>query len=195
MTSIRFRGNSLSDNKRNQAISQTQFYEYKNKWVLLQCWLHCLSEKGELPKLNSNDEIFISEDFNPPVGLVKRYRKRFNKKEKSFREKWIKDGFFQIPEIKEKLKSDGELRETIFNNHYKSESTPGNKICTAKELGIKDLNHYDNKISWVLADSLFWVKSYFEFCDDGTFKLVKKLEKKFPIVKGIGEKAILKAGK
>ena len=85
MSSFRFRGISLSDSKRAEAISHTQFYEYKNNWVKLNSWLHTLSIRGELPKLDINDEIDIPDDFNPPEGLIKFYEKKFNKREKSHR--------------------------------------------------------------------------------------------------------------
>ncbi len=178
MSSFRFRGISLSDSKRAEAISHTQFYEYKNNWVKLNSWLHTLSIRGELPKLDINDEIDIPDDFNPPEGLIKLYRKKFNKREKSHRELWMKEDLFNFPEIKNIKRKKSNYRKSFFDNRYERESTPGVNVSSAKLLGIKGLDEYDQKVNWVLASTLFCVSTFYENSNDGTFNLVKKLEKR-----------------
>ena len=89
-----YRGICLSENNQDNAISQPNFYKFKNYWVKLECYLRYLFEKGEVPTLTPNDQIFIPEDFCPKEEHLNFYRKKFNRNKKRWVKMMIKNNKF-----------------------------------------------------------------------------------------------------
>ena len=61
-------------NNSDEAISQEEYSLFKNTWVRRECYLHTLFLNGELPVLDSDDLIFIPDEFNPSQEGLNRYR-------------------------------------------------------------------------------------------------------------------------
>ena len=76
---IMFRGRCLPMNNSDEAISQQEYSLFKNTWVRRECYLHTLFLNGELPVLDSDDLIFIPDEFEPSQEGLNRYRTVFRK--------------------------------------------------------------------------------------------------------------------
>ena len=89
-----YRGNCLSENNKDKAISQTHYYKFKVNWVRRECWLRTLFEKGEVPTTTTDDQIYIPEEFSPTEKLEKFYTRKFNSVHKILVKNWFKERKF-----------------------------------------------------------------------------------------------------
>ena len=86
---VLYRGNCLPMTNSNEAISQQEYSLFKNTWVRRECYLHTLYLNGELPVLDSNDLIFVPDDFTPSLENLRFYRKSFSKSFKRWRKRTV----------------------------------------------------------------------------------------------------------
>tara|TARA_B100000212_G_C27238250_1_gene474661 strand:+ start:161 stop:745 length:585 start_codon:yes stop_codon:yes gene_type:complete len=155
----RYRGSCLSEKNQDTAISQTTFYNFKNNWLRLQCYLHILFEKGELPTLTPDDLIYIPEDFTPSEKLKKFYQKKFNYLIKRKRNSMIQKGDFTKDISKDKNKWRIKFSK-LLEHEYKELADPSRLYTTFDENELKfkkinkELTEYQ-KISIQLANSCF----------------------------------------
>tara|TARA_B100000886_G_scaffold257017_1_gene182172 strand:+ start:271 stop:495 length:225 start_codon:yes stop_codon:yes gene_type:complete len=63
--------------------------------VKQECYLRSLFEKGEVPTLTPDDQIFIPEDFSPDGKHKDFYRDKFNTHQKNWVNRMIKGVFDQ----------------------------------------------------------------------------------------------------
>jgi len=159
----RYRGICLSEKNQDSAISQTTFYNFKNSWLRLQCYLHILFEKGELPTLTSDDLIYIPEDFTPSKKLEKFYQKKFNYLIKRKRKSMLKEGDFTKNISGDKNKWRIKFSK-LLENEYKELSDPSRLYTTFDENELvfkkinKELTEFQ-KISIQLINSCFLLNS------------------------------------
>ena len=104
-----YRGNCLPENNKDQVKvkSQSDYFKFKNNWVLLECWLHTLWEQNKLPELHYMDPlhilddlclpdgIYIPDDFEPSEKLKNHYQEKFNRYQQVTVKKWQRDGIFE----------------------------------------------------------------------------------------------------
>ena len=93
----------------NEAISQQEYSLFKNTWVRRECYLHTLFLNGELPVLDSDDLIFIPDEFTPTQEGLKFYRKIFSKFYKGLRRRIVQE---------EKIDRDSSLDKGVSSKKF-----------------------------------------------------------------------------
>ena len=159
-----YRGTCLSGNNRDKAISQPVFLKFKNNWVKIECWLRILSEKGELPTLTPDDEIYVPEEFKPSEKLKNFYRKKFSQVFRHKRKRMIKgDKYYEdISQNKNKWRA---KFSKVLEHDYKFWSDPTNIYDVVEDLKTKKINKNLNefqKLGMLLMISTFKVERFFE---------------------------------
>jgi len=157
-----YRGVCLSKNNQDNAISQSQSYyrKFKVSWVRRECWLRFLFEKGELPTLTPDDQIFIPEDFRPDEKDKKFYIRKFNTHLRIFVKQLIEEGkfsefnstFFAKMSIGNRSLMDG-----YYEMALKAESS-FDYLLTILGKSNKTWMTEDQKIAIRLYDSTFFVQ-------------------------------------
>ena len=158
-----YRGNCLSENNKDNAISQTNYYKFKVNWVRRECWLRNLFEKGEVPTLTPNDKIYIPEEFTPSEKLEKFYTRKFNSVHKILIKNWLKErkffafknSFFAKLSI-----ASYEGNVSLLDKYYEKLSDPNLSVYFLLGFRGQKLTKLteDQKIEILLHDSTFLVQ-------------------------------------
>ena len=106
---VLYRGNCLPMTNSNEAISQQEYSLFKNTWVRRECYLHTLFLNGELPVLDSDDLIFIPDEFTPTQEGLRFYRKIFSKFYKGLRRRIVQE---------EKIDRDSSLDKVVSSKKF-----------------------------------------------------------------------------
>ena len=104
-----YRGNCLPMTNSDEAISQQEYSLFKNTWVRRECYLQTLFLNGELPVLDSDDLIFIPNEFTPTQEGLRFYRKIFSKFYKGLRRRIVQE---------EKIDRDSSLDKGLSSNRF-----------------------------------------------------------------------------
>ncbi len=159
-----YRGECLSENNKDNAISQTNYHKFKIDWVTRECWLRTLFEKGEVPSLTSDDQIYIPEEFAPSEKLKKFYTKKFNSFHKILVKNWFKEKKFSAfkNSFFAKLSLASHTRNvSLVDNYYEKlidpKSTRVYFLLGFLGQQLKKLTE-DEKIEILLHDSTFFVQ-------------------------------------
>ena len=145
-----YRGNCLSENNQDNAISQTNFLKFKNRWVTQECYLRSLFEKGEVPT------------FSPEKKHEDIYRDKFNTHQKNWVNRMIKGNFDQD------ISKDKNKRRIKFSkmvdHFYENLAEPTNVYAISENLQTRmindELDEYQ-KLSLLLSYSTFILKQEF----------------------------------
>ena len=164
-----YRGICLSGNKKDNAISQPNFYKFKNYWVKLECYLRYLFEKGEVPTLTPDDQIFIPDEFCPKDEHLNFYRKKFNRNQKRWVKQMIKNHKFD----KDISNKEGIWRidfSKLIDHLYKSLADKENLYEITENFQSrkinKELDEYQ-KLSLLLSYSSFKLQAEFGLIQTG----------------------------
>ena len=158
-----YRGICLSENNKDNAISQPNYLKFKNYWVRRECWLRILSDRGELPTLTPNDEIYIPEEFTPTKEHEKFYRKKFGLLFKDKRKRMLKEGIYSEDISKDKNKRRLKFSK-VLEHDYKFWADPTNIYEVVEDLEKKKINktlNEDQKLGFLLVSSTFMVRHEF----------------------------------
>ena len=158
-----YRGICLSENNQDNAISQSNYINFKNYWVLRECWLRTLFEKGELPTLTPDDQIFIPKEFTPPKVHIAFYRKRFSHFFKDKRKSMLRGSVYSKDISKDKNIWRLKLSK-VLEHDYQYWGDPTNIYEVVEDFEKKKINKTlteFQKISFQLINSTFLLKQEF----------------------------------
>tara|TARA_B100000886_G_scaffold257854_1_gene182894 strand:+ start:179 stop:697 length:519 start_codon:yes stop_codon:yes gene_type:complete len=146
-----YRGNCLSESNQDNAISQTNFLKFKNRWVTQECYLRSLFEKGEVPTLTTDDQIFIPEDFSPEDKHKDFYRDKFNTHQKNWVNRMVK-GVYDQDISKDKNKRRIKFSKMV-DHFYENLAKPTNVYAISENLQTRmindELDEYQKTISFI----------------------------------------------
>ena len=185
-------GICLPEKNKEVEKSRENYYQFKNFWILRECWLHTLWEDNKIPQLDYFEKlgypfpecllpsgIYIPDDFEPSEQLKKYYKEKFNYHLQVLIKKWQKEGFF--------YERDKRPNQSGMDFWYKASLKPFfiynsyNKIDRDK--AIRSLSEKE-KISMLLIDSTFMYEmdltstKIFEISKIGESYINYKLSKK-----------------
>ena len=165
-----YHGICLPEKNKEVEKSRENYYQFKNFWILRECWLHTLWEDNKIPQLDYFEKfrypfpecllpsgIYIPDNFEPSEQLKNHYRKKFNYHLQVLIKKWQKEGFDFLKEFRKPNQSGMDF-------WYKASIKPFviyermNKIDRDK--AIRSLSEHQ-KISMLLSDSTFMCEMIF----------------------------------